>query len=273
MLETVQKWAEHFHSFKSCPERSVAITEHLQQNKRQSLSCSEQVLKKILSLFADKAGVESLSTLQRIQYLKVISEFEIDWSQKILEQIAFGILISQSKPLMLGTEVKSVDRSYVTFADLSKSWQDTSAVGSNPFDIGTGKMCQYLKGLRDSYDQPIPAQLVACLTVVDVARMTSKNRNRENVAGGRGDACDAFIRAWKQKLRGYLTKLTGEIFTKHQLNEYAEFKEFVGEKSFVHLTKPVMDLFMQNHVHSGRNNLPSCVLSLCQPRNEYILHL
>jgi len=126
VLETVQKWAEHFHSFKSCPERSVAITEHLQQNKRQSLSCSEQVLKKILSFFADKAGVESLSTLQRIQYLKVISEFEIDWSQKILEQIAFGILISQSKPLMSGMEVKSVDRSYVTFADLSKSWQDTS---------------------------------------------------------------------------------------------------------------------------------------------------
>ena len=110
VLETVQKWAEHFHSFKSCPERSVAITEHLQQNKRQSLSCSEQVLKKILSLFADKAGVESLSTLQRIQYLKVISEFEIELDQKILEQIAFGILISQSKPLMLGMEFNSVDR-------------------------------------------------------------------------------------------------------------------------------------------------------------------
>ena len=35
--ETVQEWAKHFHSFKSFPERSVAVTEHLQQNKRQSL--------------------------------------------------------------------------------------------------------------------------------------------------------------------------------------------------------------------------------------------
>ena len=35
--ETVQEWAKHFHSFKSFPERSVAVTEHLQENKRQSL--------------------------------------------------------------------------------------------------------------------------------------------------------------------------------------------------------------------------------------------
>ena len=273
VLETVQKWAEHFHSLKSFPERTVAITEHLQRTKRQSSNCSEQVLKKISSWFADKAGVTSLSTLPRIQYLKVISEFEIDWSQKIMEQIAFGILISQSKPLMSGMEVKSVDRSHVTFAELSKSWQDTSTVGSNPFDIETGKMCQYLKELRDSYDQKIPAQLVKCFTVVDVARMTSKNRNRQNNAGGRGGTCDSFIRAWRQKLRAYLKTLRGEIFTKHQLHDYTEFQEFVGQKSFVHLTKTVMDLFMQNHVHSGRNNLPSCVLSLSKPRNEYILHL
>jgi len=37
VLETVQKWAEHFHSLKSFPERTVAITEHLQRTKNNHL--------------------------------------------------------------------------------------------------------------------------------------------------------------------------------------------------------------------------------------------